>query len=316
MKKRLELDRLELSFKEATLSVWRPLAFLLRVVLVSISFTLIAYGLIALVFSTRTEKRLQAEVEALSERYMKLAEEEQCLGDVITGLQLKDAGIYEQMFQSAAPNADPVGHLDFLFGSDTIPDTKLISYTTRKAAELDVRVEKVDAAFARIFAAVTDKDFKVPPMTMPIRDLTYPQIGAGTGDKIHPFYKTIAYHNGLDLLASQGEPVYAAADGMVSDASRSSRGQGNIIEITHPGGYLTRYEHLSELNVSKGQFVKRGRRIGSVGMSGQAFAPHLHYEVLADTVYLNPINFIFASVTPEEYANMLFMAANTLQSMD
>ena len=149
-----------------------------------------------------------------------------------------------------------------------------------------------------------------------IRDLTYPQIGAGTGDKIHPFYKTIAYHNGLDLLASQGEPVYAAADGMVSDASRSSRGQGNIIEITHPGGYLTRYEHLSELNVSKGQFVKRGRRIGSVGMSGQAFAPHLHYEVLADTVYLNPINFIFASVTPEEYANMLFMAANTLQSMD
>ena len=62
--------------------------------------------------------------------------------------------------------------------------------------------------------------------------------------------------------------------------------------------------------------MKRGARIGYVGVSGNSFAPHLHYEVLRDTLVLDPINYFFASVTPEEYMNMLVMSVSTGQSMD
>lgn len=315
-RKYLIYDKLNHSFKNATLSVWHLFGFVLRVFLVSVAFTIIGYGLFALIFSSDTEKRLKNDVKRLSALYDRLSVEEERIGDVITGLQLKDAYIYEQVFQSEAPNVDPVGNLDFLFGSDTIPDRHLVSYTMKKAVELELRADRVDAAFGRIFGILCGDGYTIPPMSSPVADITYPQIGAGKGEKIHPFYKTLSFHNGLDIIAQSGEPVLAAADGTVTAASRSSRGQGNIVEISHDGGYLTRYEHLSQISVTKGQKIRRGQKIGAVGMSGQAFAPHLHYEVLSDTLYLNPINHIFASVTPVEYSNMLFMAANTLQSMD
>lgn len=316
MRKYLEFDRLSGTFKEARTTIGNLLRFCLLVLVVSVSFTILGYTLVSLVFNTRSEKELMARNDALEAFYGEMSEEEQEIGDVITGLQLKDAYIYEQMFRSPAPNFDPVGNLDFLFGSDTIPDRMLVSYTAMKASELEDRADRVDSAFARIFRVVCAEDFVAPPMTIPLNDLTYPQVGAGTGMKIQPFYKMEIFHNGLDLIASQGEPVYAASDGVVTEAARSRRGQGNVVEISHRGGYRTRYEHLSDINVSKGQTVSRGRRIGSIGMTGQTFAPHLHYEVIADTICLNPINYIFASVSPEEYSNMLFMAANTLQSMD
>ena len=68
--------------------------------------------------------------------------------------------------------------------------------------------------------------------------------------------------------------------------------------------------------MSKGRKVRRGTRVGYVGMSGNSFAPHLHYEVVRDTVVLDPIHNFFASVTPDEYVNMLIMSASTGQSMD
>lgn len=314
--KGLEYDKLTHSFKKMTLSVWHLVFAALKVILVSISFTVVGYGLIALFFNTRTERALKAETSRLDSLYRAVKPEEEQLGDVITGLQLKDAYIYEQMFHSEAPNVDPVGNLNQFFGSDTIPDVKLISYTTRKADELDARVCKVDSAFAVIASIVSAKGFVMPPMALPLKDISYTQVGATIGNKIQPFTKTMMEHSGLDIVAPRGEAIFAPADGVVSAASRSSKGQGNIVEISHPGGYLTRYEHLSDIYVRKGEHVQKGRRIASVGMSGSSFAPHLHYEILRDTLFLDPVNFIFASVTPDEYANMLFMAANTRQSMD
>ena len=97
---------------------------------------------------------------------------------------------------------------------------------------------------------------------------------------------------------------------------RSRKGLGNVVEIDHGNGYFTRYAHLADVQVSKGRRLKRGDRIGYVGVSGNSFAPHLHYEVLRDTVVLDPVNHFFASVTPEDYLNMLVMSVSTGQSMD
>ena len=84
----------------------------------------------------------------------------------------------------------------------------------------------------------------------------------------------------------------------------------------HPGGYQTRYLHLAEISVTQGQKVRKGTRLGTVGMSGTSFAPHLHYEVLQDGRICNPVDYLLGSVSPRDYANMLYMSVNTAQSMD
>ena len=123
-------------------------------------------------------------------------------------------------------------------------------------------------------------------------------------------------HNGLDLIAPAGDPVHAAGDGVVTEVVKSRKGLGNVVTITHKGGYKTRYAHLADIEVRKGNRVKKGKVIGYVGVSGNSFAPHLHYEVCRDTSVMDPVHYMFESVTPDEYVNMLIMSASTGQSMD
>ena len=89
-----------------------------------------------------------------------------------------------------------------------------------------------------------------------------------------------------------------------------------MVVVKHNGGYVTKYAHLSDIDVKKGRKLKKGDRIGYVGVSGNSFAPHLHYEVLRDTLVMDPVNHFFATLDPEEYVNVLIMAVTTGQSLD
>jgi len=309
-------DRGSFSFKKAPLRIWRFVKRVLLFLLTTVSLTIAVYFVLSLFLSTETERRLRREIRMYEKTYPLLEPKEQLISDAITGLQVKDDEIYKQIFHTDAPNVDPINSLDFLFASDTLPDAELVGYTRDKSCQLVVQAGKVDEAFRKIFLAAARDSAVMPPMALPLEDISYPQIGATKGQKINPFYKAYVEHNGLDLIAPQEASVLATADGTVSKVARSSRGQGNLIELTHPGGYKTRYAHLSDIAVHEGQKVRKGARIGTVGMSGSSYAPHLHYEVLKDGEYMDPINYLFGAVTPEEYANMLFMAVNTEQSMD
>ncbi len=99
-------------------------------------------------------------------------------------------------------------------------------------------------------------------------------------NRFHPILHRVLPHLGVDLAASYGTPVRAAADGSVSWAGPKG-GYGNLIEVTHPNGYATRYGHLSAIapGVRNGMPVRQGDVIGYVGATGLATAPHLHYEV-------------------------------------
>jgi murein DD-endopeptidase MepM/ murein hydrolase activator NlpD len=163
---------------------------------------------------------------------------------------------------------------------------------------------------------ISDSGFVMPPMTNPIEDFSFAQTGASVGDKMNPFYKVSMKHNGFDIIAPSGEPVHAVADGVVKEVIKSRKGLGNVVVIDHENGYFTRYAHLADVSAVKGRKVKRGVKIGHVGVSGNSFAPHLHYEVLRDTLVLAPVNHMFASVTPEEYINMMILSVSTGQSMD
>ena len=306
----------DFKFRKQRTSVWAVLRKILMFFVVTISLAILYYILFALIFSTDTEKRLRDENRMYAREYPELEKKERLLSDVVDGLRLRDNSIYEEIFHTSAPNMDMMSSLDFLMGLDSIPDTDIVTYVKDKLDGLDKGVNLVEENFRRIFAAIKDSAFVMPPMNNPLEGFSFAQTGASVGDKINPFYKVKMRHNGLDLIAPAGEPVYAAADAVVADVLKSRKGLGNVIVLDHGNGYKTRYAHLADMEVRKGMKVKKGKRLGYVGVSGNSFAPHLHYEVLRDTLVMDPVNHFFASVSPDEFVNMLIMSASTGQSMD
>ena len=115
------------------------------------------------------------------------------------------------------------------------------------------------------------------------------------GMRLHPVFGDWRSHNGLDLTAETGTPVYATGDGIVTTAEHRG-GYGKAVFINHGYGFETRYAHLSKFKVSEGQKVKRGTVIGLVGNTGTSTGPHLHYEVLFQDKFINPIDFMYRNL--------------------
>jgi murein DD-endopeptidase MepM/ murein hydrolase activator NlpD len=116
-------------------------------------------------------------------------------------------------------------------------------------------------------------------------------------ERLHPLYHRARPHEGVDVSAPRGTPILAAAKGKVTRASWVA-GYGQLVEISHGYGYVTRYGHASRIMVRVGQVVERGEVIAQVGSSGIATAPNLHYEVLVNGQAQNPMNYVFPELSP------------------
>ncbi len=309
-------DKNDIRFRKKKTSVWAVVRMILMFFVASVSMAVLYYVIFSLIFSTEEEKRLRQENRMYAREYPELEKKERMLSDVVDGLLVRDDDIYTEIFQTSAPDVNPLSSIDFLAGYDSIPDHDIVLYSAAKLDLASRSAARVEDNFRRIAQVLGSEDYSLPPMTNPLKNYSFAQTGASTGSRINPFYKVPLQHNGLDMIAPSGEPVYAVADGVVKDVIRSRKGLGNVVEIDHGNGYITRYAHLADVEARKGRRLKKGTRIGYVGVSGNSFAPHLHYEVIKDTVVMDPVNYMFASVTPEEYVNMLVMSVTTGQSMD
>lgn len=303
-------------FRKDKTSVWTIVRKILLFFLTTLSLAILYYVIFALVFSTDEERSLIQENRMYEKVFPEMNIKEELLSDVVDGLVIKDDMIYEEIFHTSAPDMDPGSSLDFLMGIDSAGDDDIVKHSASRLKIMERAVGAVEDNFRDIFRLVALEDMVMPPMSNPMNGFSFAQTGASVGDRINPFYKVQIRHDGLDMIAPAGEPVYASADGKVSNIIRSRKGLGNVVVIEHDGGYVTRYAHLADIEVRKGRKIRKGDRIGYVGVSGNSFAPHLHYEVLRDTLVLDPVNFMFASVTPEDYVNMLILSASTGQSMD
>lgn len=309
-------DKKDFKFKRAKTPVWTIVRRSLVFFVVSISLAVVYYVIFALFFSTEEESRLSRENEVYEQVFAEMDEKEGLLADVVEGLQVRDDHIYEEIFHTSAPNVDPASSIDYMTGFDTVEDEDIVLNSEERLKVLGRKAVEVEAFFRRAVGRVQDSSFVMPPMSVPLQDFSFAKTGASTGERINPFYKVKMMHNGLDLIAHTGDPVLAVADGVVVEVVKSRKGLGNVVSIDHGNGYVTRYAHLADIEVKKGRKVKKGSKIGYVGVSGNSFAPHLHYEVVRDTTVVDPVNYFFASVTPDEYVNMLVMSASTGQSMD
>jgi murein DD-endopeptidase MepM/ murein hydrolase activator NlpD len=140
--------------------------------------------------------------------------------------------------------------------------------------------KKLDNIAESAIAVPSDKPVKTAEFT------------SGYGTRTDPFRGGAARHQGIDLAAAYGTPIYATADGTVTDAGFNHGGYGNLVKIDHGRGIETRYGHMSAILVRSGQRVVRGQQIGRMGSTGRSTGNHLHYEVRIDGRAVNPIPFM------------------------
>lgn len=117
------------------------------------------------------------------------------------------------------------------------------------------------------------------------------RISSSFGERVHPVSKKPAFHSGIDLAAAKGTPVMSASAGVVTRAE-FSLGYGNLVDVDHGNGFVTRYSQLDTIGVDVGEAVSNGQTVGTVGMSGRdATGPHLHFEVLKDGKATDPASY-------------------------
>lgn len=114
------------------------------------------------------------------------------------------------------------------------------------------------------------------------------------GYRTNPFDGGREFHKGIDIAAKTGTEIIAVAGGVVTWSDRRW-GYGNLVEINHGNGYVTRYAHCDKLLIKEGEAVKKGQVVALVGTTGRSTGPHVHFEVLQNGKQVNPLDFIYAS---------------------
>jgi murein DD-endopeptidase MepM/ murein hydrolase activator NlpD len=158
-----------------------------------------------------------------------------------------------------------------------------------KVAELTSLSDRNADVFTLIESRLFEKRLEalMVPSSAPIDG----PVGSGFGFRKDPFTHTTALHTGLDFAADVGTPILAAAGGVVLSAGPHPQ-YGQLVELDHGNGLVTRYAHTSKMLVRQGDLVKRGQKIAEVGTTGRSTGPHLHFEVLVEGVQQNPAKFL------------------------
>lgn len=265
-------------------------------------------------FNSPKELMQQREIEQFKLQYEILNKKLDRLEKVAENLQDRDDNIYRVIFE-AEPIPQEMRQAG-IGGSDRYDKLKgyknsdLLVHTSQKIDQLSNQLYVQSISYDEVFdmAKNMDEMRACIPAIQPISDKYKRRISSFYGYRIHPIYKKRIFHDGLDFSAPTGTEVYAAGDGVVESASRSSYGYGNKIIIDHGYGYKTVYAHLNNYNIRKGQKVKRGQVIGKVGNSGLSTSPHLHYEVIRNDRKVNPIYYFFNDLSPREYEEIIASA--------
>jgi len=295
--------------------VWRIAIYVAAILVIAILLN-VTYSLF---FDTPRERQIRRENESLLEQYEALSERKRVVDTVMQEVQQIDKDIYRVIFETepVKPEMNPGNNLNYqnlLYASNE----EIVTFTADRLDSMISRDKSTASMYDVLMIKGENRLDMLPaiPAIQPIenRDLTL--IASGYGHRIHPIYKIRKLHTGIDFSAPVGTPVYATADGVVETAIRSGRGLGNRIVINHSNGYRTLYAYMDKLNVRGGQQVKRGDVIGSVGDTGLSVAPHLHYEVHLNGEPVNPINYFFLELTPEEYDRVILISIMSGQSFD
>ena len=314
---RYKFNREQLKFVEEKLGLKGRVTTILKYILGSLLLAVLYYIIFAAIFNTPQEEVLLKENQILNSQYKEASQKIDVLDNVIGDLQKRDRDIYMSIFKSSPPDLLNEYNPKLYLQLDTSTDASLVNYTSDRlmvtAALAKDQTDKIEKIYSMLKRS---QDLLSIPAVLPIKGMTATQTGASIGKKIHPFYKTMSDHTGIDLLSGVGTEIIATANGTVTSLVKSDRDRGNQIKIDHNNGFVTYYAHLGDILVRDAQRVSRGMVIARVGNSGLSFAPHLHYEVRYNGKIMDPVNYFFAELNPRSYREMMVIALNSGQSLD
>ncbi len=288
----------------------KTLVFLLASTLIGGLIVLIMYQFI----ESPKQKVLNREIQNMKLHYELLEKKMQQAQYVLEGIQQRDNDIYRVYFE-ANPIPDEqrkagFGGINRYKSLEGFNNSQMIQDATRNLDILSKQMYIQSKSLDEIIEMATDKEklLAAIPAIQPVSKEDLTRMASGYGWRQDPFTKARKMHSGMDFTSPKGTPIYATGSGKVIRVDNRSTGYGKHVRIDHGFGYITLYAHLSKYNVKKGKKVKRGDVIGYVGSTGRSQAPHLHYEVRYNKRKINPINFYYGDLSPEELKEMLIMA--------
>ncbi len=311
----LKYDKVVVSWKKRLLRFFGWLA------------TAIVFGTLIMVLAynfldSPKEKKLKRELEEYSYQLELLKQRSKQLSAVLRDIQERDNTIYRVIFE-AEPIAEGVreagfGGVDRYKNLYDYYNPEMLIDVTKQIDKLSKQMYIQSKSFDEVWGLVKNKATMLSsiPAIQPVSNKDLTRVASGYGWRIHPIYKTEKMHTGMDFTAPIGTEVYATGNGVVDKVEMDGRGYGNNVLINHSYGYETLYAHLNKYIVRPGQKVSRGDLIGYVGNSGTSTGPHLHYEVRKNTNPVNPVNYYYNDLSPEEYEKMLEISTRAGQAFD
>ena len=285
-----------------------------------------AIGIIVIAFmyiDSPKEKKLYSQINDLEAQYNYLSNELEKMTTVLKDLQQRDDNIYRVITESE-PIPSSIRELG-TGGSKRFEEFEkyadlgdLVVNTSEKLKKIQKQLYIQSKSYDELAQLINNKEkyWASRPAIQPISNKDLTRLASGYGWRIDPIYKTRKFHEGIDFTAPRGTPVHATGDGVVIRIQYLRTGYGKNIIIDHGFGYSSLYAHLSKVSIKRGQKIKRGQIIGKVGSTGKSTAPHLHYEVIKSKRKVNPIEFFYSDLNPEEYELMIKFASQSNQSFD
>ena len=265
---------------------------------------------------------LQQQNAELKNNYALIQQQVSTLQQEMDELLKRDNNVYRSIFESSPiPDSARLKAMENLKEVQLVTslgETELVKSIGSQLNRLSLLVAYQEKSFTDIEAMVKNKEklLAAIPAIQPVSDKDLTRIASGFGTRIDPVYKVPKFHAGLDFTAPVGTPIYATADGVVTDAGYNSGGYGNRVVISHGFGYETVYGHMYRVKARAGQKVKRGEVIGYVGSTGKSTGPHCHYEVHRSDNPVDPVYYFYNDLTPEQYDRLLKLAQTANQSFD
>jgi len=303
----LSFDPIRRSLKERLLRVF---AYLISSVVVGGGLLLI----ISLFIDLPKERMLKRENEFLVTQYDLLSKKMDDAMVVLNEIETRDNNLYRVIFEAEPiPNSirdAGFGGVNRYADLEGYDNSEVVANVAQRLETILTKLVVQSRSYDEVFELAKTENimWSSIPSIPPIATDELTRIASYySSSRLHPILKVKRPHTGVDFTAPRGTNVYATGDGVVKKIkiTRARSGYGTYIQLDHGFTYESFYGHLDEVLVKEGDVVKRGDVIGKVGNTGLSVAPHVHYEVRKNERAINPINYFFQDLTPEEYQRII-----------
>ena len=317
-----QFDSKTLTFKKVKL-VWKQIIQRILLFILVTGISALAVNLVYTSFyKTPKVLMLEEESEILLSKYDGLNERMIDIDLVIKDMQQRDDHFYRSIFElkpiPSSVREAGFGGVNRYLELEGYNNSDILIEIFKKVDKISKKIYVQSKSFDTVIELAKNKEKMIAciPAIQPVALKDFNRISDYFGSRSDPFTGKATMHHGMDFTGPKGSDIFVTGDGVVVEAGYSFYGYGNRVVVDHGYGYKTVYAHLRKILIDEGQKVKRGEVIGTLGNTGRSTGAHLHYEVRLSNNAVNPINYYFNDISPEEYELMVVACSKKRNPMD